>query len=583
MMDLKEMKGKRTQVNSNLRRLAEEALEASSYDEDDLSGISPEDKEKLIHELRVHQIELKMQNEELRRIQGELEKARDRYSHLYDFAPVGYFTVSEKGIVTEANLTAATLLGMERSFLIGTPFSRFILQEDQDIFYLLRKQLMDAIKPQSCRLRMVKKDETVFCANLECNVIEEEDGCTSQIRAAVSDRTEQKDLEDQLRQAQKMEAIGTLAGGIAHNFNNILAVMIGFTELSLDDAEKGTPLADNLKEVLIAGQRAKIMVQQILTFSRKAPRKVALVWLEALVRDSAKMLRETIPADIGIGVTMNSAAASCVMGDEVQIHQIIMNLCINAAHAMETKGGKITIGVDAVTLGNGQAFNLSNLPPGKYVKLSVSDTGSGISPENIDRIFEPYFTTKEPGKGTGMGLAVVEGIVKLHKGHIMVMSQPQRGATFAVLLPMVENAECTSDGLVQQVLPGGREHILFVDDELPIVKLTKMILQKLGYQVTTSTSSLEALESFRMAPHRFDLVISDMTMTRMTGDNLAVELLKIRPDIPVVICTGYNKEISKELTAEMGIKAFACKPLDKAELAKTVRKVLDEAKGSTEE
>ena len=521
-----------------------------------------------------------MQNDELRRIQGELEETRDKYSHLYDFSPVGYFTVSEKGIVTEANLTAATLLGMERSFLIGSPFSRFILREDQDIFYLHRKQMMDAKKPQSCRLRMVKKDKTAFCANLECNVIEEGDGFTRQIRAVVSDMTEQKDLEDQLRQAQKMEAIGTLAGGIAHDFNNILAAMIGFTEFALEDVKKGTPLSDILEEVLIGGQRAKLLVQQILTFSRKAPGKIAPLWLHSLVQETLKLLRVTIPADIEIEIKMNSEVDPCVMGDEVQIHQIIMNLCTNAAQAMETKGGKLTIGVGTVTLGDGKAVNLSNLPPGKYVKLSVNDTGSGISPENIERIFEPYFSTR----GTGMGLAVVEGIVKAHKGHIMVMSQPQRGATFTVLLPMVEDAECTWDDLVQQqVLPGGTEHILFVDDELPIVKLNRMILEKLGYQVTTSNSSVEALKSFRIAPERFDLVVTDMAMPNMTGDKLAAELLKIKPDIPVIICTGYSQKMTKELAVEMGIKAFAYKPLDKAELAKTVRKVLDEIKGSTKE
>ena len=568
---------------AELRRIAEAAFKASSNEEEDLSRISPEDKEKLIHELRVHQIELKMQNEELRRVQWEFEEARNRYSSLYDFAPVGYFTVSEKGIVTEANLTAATSLGMERSFLMGSPFNRFILQEDQDIFYLYRKQLMDTKKPQSCRLRMVKKDETVFHANLESNIIEEEEDYPGQVRVVVSDITEQKDLESQLRQALKMEAIGTLAGGIAHNFNNILAVMIGFTELALEDTEKGTPLADYLKEVLIGGQRAKIMVQQILTFSRKAPRKVAPVWLEALIQDSVRMLRATIPADIEIGVKMNSAVAPCVLGDEMQIHQIIMNLCINAAHAMETKGGKITIGVDAVTLDNDQAFKLSKLPPGEYVKLSVGDTGSGISPENIDRIFEPYFTTKEPDRGTGMGLAVVAGIVKAHKGHIVVMSQPKRGTTFTVFLPMHENVECTPSDAPRETLPGGTEHILFIDDELSIVKLIKMILEKLGYQVTTSTGSLGALESFRMAPHRFDLVISDMSMPNMSGDRLAAELIKIRSDIPVILCTDYSKKISENLTAEMGIKAFAYKPIDKAELAKMIRKVLDEAKGSTKE
>ena len=567
--------------SAELRRLAEATLELSADEDVDLSAFSPEETKSLVHELRVHQVELNMQNEELRRVQGELETALDRYSHLYDFAPVGYFTISEKGIVTEANLTAATLLGMERSVLIGTPFSSLILTEDADIFYLHRNQLMESKKPQSCRLRMVKKNKRIFYANLECIVIKEGDGQPKHIRAAVIDISEQKNLENQLRQAQKMEAIGTLAGGIAHDFNNILAAVIGFTELAMDDAEKGTPLAENLEEVLIGGQRAKLLVQQILSFSRKTPGKIARLYVGALVKGVISLLRSTIPADIEIGIEVHSEEDPCVMGDEVQIHQIILNLCTNAAHAMEAKGGKLTIGVDAVTLGDGKSVALANLPPGKYVKLSVTDTGSGISPENIERIFEPYFSTKEPGRGTGMGLAVVDGIVKAHKGHILVMSKPQKGTSFTVFLPKVEKTTSAPVSISYKVLPGGKEHIFFIDDELPIAKLGKMTLEKLGYRVTTSTSSVEALESFRMAPGSYDLVVTDMTMPIMTGDRLAAELIKIRPDIPVIIFTGYNKKMSKELAQKMGIKAFAYKPLDKAELARTVRNVLDEAKGST--
>ena len=560
---------------AELRRLAEATLELSADEAVDLSTFSPEEIKSLIHELRVHQVELNMQNEELRRVQRELETARDRYSHLYDFAPVGYFTISEKGIVTESNLTAATLLGMERSFLIGKPFSSFILVEDQDVFYLHRNQLMDSKKPQSCRLRMVKKDKSVFYANLECIVIEEGDGAPRHIRVVVIDITEQKELENQLRQAQKMEAIGTLAGGIAHDFNNILAAVIGFTELAMDEAEKGTPLAEDLEEVLIGGQRAKLLVQQILSFSRKTPGKVAPLYVGALVKGVLKLLRSTIPADIEIGTAMHPEKDPCVMGDEVQIHQIILNLCTNAAHAMEANGGKLTLGVDTVTLGDGKTVTLANLPPGKYVKLSVTDTGSGISPENVERIFEPYFSTKEPGRGTGMGLAVVTGIVTAHKGHILVMSKPQKGTTFTVFLPLHEKPVCVPDGTSWEALPGGTEHIFFIDDEMPIVKLSKMTLEKLGYRVTTSTGSAQALETFRMAPGTFDLVMTDMTMPIMTGDRLAAELIKIRPDIPVIICTGYSRKMSKELAAKMGIKAFAYKPLDKAELAMTVRKVLD--------
>ncbi len=560
-----------------LRRLAEKALEDTPDDHDDLSGMSSEEKTSLIHELRVHQIELKMQNEELRRIQGELEQARDRYSHLYDFAPVGYFTGTEKGIITEANLTIASILGTERSALIGKPFTHFILKDDQDIYYKHRQRFMETEEPQICELRLVKKEGHEFYARLECMAITNKGDDFKQIRSVVSDITEQKDLENQIRQAHKLEAIGTLAGGIAHDFNNILAAVLGFTELALCDAEKGSNLADHLEEVLIGGKRATLLVQQILTFGRKAPQKLVPIRIGALVEETRRLLRSTIPANIEIDLDISSTVDPYMMGDETQINQIILNLCTNAAHAMENEDGKLTIGIDTITL-DGKAKNVSNLPPGKYVKLSVNDTGQGISPENIERIFEPYFTTKGPDKGSGLGLAVVEGIVKAHKGQILVMSQRQKGTTFTVFFPMLENYEFTPGSISQDVLPKGKKHILIIDDEIPIVKLNRMTLEKLGYKVTTSTSSHEALETFRVAPSTFDLVITDMTMPKMTGDKLAFELIKIRPDLPVIICTGYGKEMSEKLFLEIGISAIVYKPFSRAELARTVQKVLDEAK-----
>ncbi len=566
---------------ARLRRLAEADLQASADECCDFSQLSSKDMQGLIHELRVHQVELKIQNEELRRIQKELEEARDRYAHLYDFAPVGYFSVSEKGIIVEANLTAATLLGVDRSYLAGIPFSRFVLNEDQDILYLCRRQLLDTQKPQSCRLRMVKKDGIDFCANLECIVAEKGHGTPQQIRMVVSDITEQKNLENQLRQAQKMEAIGTLAGGIAHDFNNILAAMIGFTELALDDAQKGTVLEDNLQEILIGGKRAKLLVQQILTFSRKTPQKQVPFRLDALVQETARLIRSTLPANIRIDLDTNADMELWVMGNESQIQQVVMNLCTNAAHAMETEGGKLTIGIGDIELNRTKTGHYLNLSPGKYVKLMVSDTGAGMAPEIVERIFEPYFSTKESDKGTGMGLAVVDGIVKAHHGRIFAMTQVQKGTTFSVYLPRLEQIPCELHTKPLGKLPGGSEHILFIDDELPILRLIELTLEKLGYAVTTSASSLQALESFRVAPSMYDLVLTDMTMPDMTGDKLAVELSKIRPDIPVIICTGYSKSILKELTAQIGISAYVSKPIDRVELAKTIRKVLDEAKGST--
>ena len=569
---------KDTPDDFELRRRAEEELAEAPDVHDDLSGMSSEDKTSLIHELRVHQIELKMQNEELRRIQGELERTRDRYSHLYDFAPAGYFTGTEKGIITEANLTIASMLGAERSTLIGKSFTQFILKDDQDIYYKHRQRLMETEDPQACELRLVKKDGREFYARLECMVMNHEGDDLKRIRAVASDITEQKDLENQLRQAQKLEAIGTLAGGIAHDFNNILAAVVGFAELALDDVETGTKVADNLEEVLIGGKRAALLVQQILTFGRKAPQKKVPLRVDALVKETSRLLRSTIPANIEIDVDISSTSGLYMMGDETQINQIILNLCTNAAHAMENEDGKLTIGIDAITL-EGKAKNVSNLPPGKYVKLSFSDTGQGISPEHIERIFEPYFSTKEPDKGTGMGLAVVEGIVRAHKGHIAVVSQLQKGTTFTVFLPALGKIEHMSGAMPQEVPTGGTEHILLVDDEMPIVKLLRMILEKLGYKVTPSTSSLEALKTFRVAPDMFDLVITDMTMPYLTGDKLAVELINIRPDIPVILCTGYNHNLSKESAGEMGIKALVYKPIGMAYLAHTVREVLDEATG----
>ncbi len=561
-----------------LRRRAEADLEASVDESVDCSGVSSEDLQRLVHELRVHQVELKMQNEELRRIQGELEAARDRYAHLYDFAPVGYLTVSDKGIITEANLTAATLLGVDRSRLEGKPFSRFILNENQNVFYLHRRQLLETQEPLYCRLRMVKQEGGEFYANLGCMFVEKGDGGPEQIRIAVSDITEQKDLEDQLRQAQKMEAIGTLAGGIAHDFNNILAAMIGFAELALDQAPEGTNLEDNLQEILIGGKRAKLLVQQILTFSRKAPQKQVPLRLDALVRETARLIRSTLPANISIEVEIKTTMDPWVMGNESQINQVVMNLCTNAGHAMEAEGGKLTISIDDIVLDHAKAGHSLNLPPGKYVKFTVSDTGVGMAPEIVERIFEPYFSTKDPDKGSGMGLSVVEGIVKTHNGHIFAMAQPQKGSTFTVYWPRLEKSPSDPHPRSLGKLPGGSEHILFLDDELPLVKLIKMMLEKLGYTVTTGTSSHQALESFRAAPGRFDLVITDMTMPEMTGDRLAVELIKIRPDIPVIICSGYRKDISEEQAGQIGIKAYVGKPVDKVELAETIREVLDAAK-----
>ncbi len=398
------------------------------------------------------------------------------------------------------------------------------------------------------------------------------DGRMVKIQIA-TDITELKRMEAELRQAHKMEAIGTLAGGIAHDFNNILASIIGYTELSLDDAPKGTLLEDNLREVLTAGKRARDLVRQILTFARQADEQLKPIQVRSVAAEALRLIRSSLPSTIEIRPDLTSQAA--IMGSPVQIHQILMNLCTNAAQAMEKSGGLLTVSLSDVRLPANGAGPAANLAPGHYVKLSVSDSGCGIAPEHMEQIFQPFFTTKEPGKGTGMGLAMVHGIVESCKGKIFVKSELGKGSEFDLYFPVAKSEAAVETEA--EVVATGNERILLVDDELAIVKMGSQMLEKLGYKVTTRTSSVEALSLFRSRPHDFDLVITDMTMPNMTGADLAMELMRIRRNLPVILCTGYSNKISDTLANQIGIRAFAYKPIVKKDLAEKIRSVLDEA------
>ena len=384
---------------------------------------------------------------------------------------------------------------------------------------------------------------------------------------------ERKKLHEQLQQSQKLESIGNLAGGIAHDFNNILSSIIGFTELALDDVEKGTKVEDSLQEVYVAGKRAKDLVKQILAFARQSDEQLKPLEAATITKEDLKFIRSSIPTSIEI--KHNIESDSLIMGNPTQFHQVLMNLCTNAASAMEDKGGTLQIQLKDILIDCSTA-NTMDLEPGDYIEIKVSDTGTGISSDLCESIFEPYFTTKAPGEGTGMGLALVHGIVESYRGKITADSVLDEGTTFKIYLPITRKRNIHRPYEPGE-LPKGNESILFVDDEAPIAKMGSLILESLGYKVTTSTSSVEALELFRSKPNDFDLVVTDMTMPNMTGDKLAIELMKIRSNIPVILCTGYSKKISDEAATGIGIKAFAYKPIVKADLANTVRKVLDEA------
>ena len=385
--------------------------------------------------------------------------------------------------------------------------------------------------------------------------------------------SERQDYEARIRQMQKMEAIGTLAGGIAHDFNNILVAVIGYAELGLAELPKQSPVHHNLKQILAAGMRARDLVCQILTFSRQNKPELKPLQMTTLVADALKMLRSTLPSTIEI-TQLLAPNLDYVMADPTQIHQIIMNLCTNAAQAMEEEGGHLIVNLSQVELSARMVAKHPDSQPGRYVLLSVRDTGKGIAPDHLDKIFHPYFTTKEKGKGTGLGLAVVHGIVQSYGGFINVLSPRGRGATFNVYIPTIDSVLAEED-IAAVELPGGSERILLVDDEPLVMEVIAEMLSRSGYRVHPVDGSLEALALFRRKPAEFDLVLTDMTMPKMTGDRLSHEIKSLRPDIPVILCSGYSEKLAGKKAVDLGLEGLLMKPVDQEELVKTVRSVLD--------
>ena len=387
------------------------------------------------------------------------------------------------------------------------------------------------------------------------------------------EEAEKRKLEVQLQQAQKMESIGTLAGGIAHDFNNILAAIMGYIQLAYYGASEPIRLRQYLDKTLKASYRAKGLTNQILAFSRKSEQEQKPVQVHLIVKEALKLLKASLPSTVEI--CQNIATESdTILGDSTQIHQVLMNLCTNAHHAIGEKGGVLEVTLSPVDLDAEATASCPDLQLGPYVKLTVSDTGQGMDHATVERIFDPYFTTKEKGVGTGLGLAVVHGIVKSHSGSIRVSSKPGKGSTFNILFPRLEvGAEEEAKPL--KALPSGHERILFVDDEEDLVEIGQQMLGRLGYEFVAGTSSIEALKAFRTQPDKFDMVITDQTMPNMTGAELAQELMRIRPDIPIILCTGYSEVISEDKAKAIGIREFLMKPLDIHDLAKAIRKVLD--------
>ncbi len=390
------------------------------------------------------------------------------------------------------------------------------------------------------------------------------------------DVTQLNHLEKRLQQSQKMEAIGNLAGGVAHDFNNLLFPIVGLSEMMLDDFPPGSLEHQNLNEIFQAGKRGKELVQQILSFSRQSEHQQIPVHIQKILKEVLKLCRVSIPADIPITPDIQVDCAP-VMADPTQIHQIAMNLITNAYHAVEPSGGTITVQLKEASFSH-EDYPAVQLAPGRYTVLTVTDTGTGIDPVVMNKIFDPYFTTKKNGKGTGLGLSTVYGIVKAHGGDIKVYSEMGKGSCFHVYLPVLEKSADVASEKQQQPLPTGTEHILLVDDEAPIVHMEKMMLERLGYQITSFTSSVDALTAFKTDPSCFDLIITDMNMPNLNGMKLAEKLTAISPDIPVIICTGFSERINEENAATKGVRGFLMKPLVMKDITQKVREILDDSR-----
>ncbi|MFZ5774774.1 MAG: GAF domain-containing protein [Thermodesulfobacteriota bacterium] len=514
----------------------------------------------------------------LRRKQDELaiRHAKEEWERTFDAIDEVVTIHDREMTIVRANRAAGNLFGVEPGMLVG--------RKCHEVFRGEPSACPDCPEVLSVKTRQTEHGE-IHHQNIKrlfdvssCPIIDQQGELTGFVHIA-KDITEKSSLQEQLRQAQKMEAVGTLAGGIAHDFNNILTPILGFTELALERCEPASPLASDLSQVLQAARRAKDLVKQILSFSRQSTQERKPLQLHLVLKEALKLLRASLPSSIEIRQQIVSANDT-VLADPTQIHQVLMNLCTNAHHAMRgLSSGVLGVELARIILDESDAkTTVLGLTPGPYLQLSVSDTGCGMDHATMEKIFEPYFTTKAKGEGTGLGLAVVHGIMQGYGGHISVYSEPGKGTTFNLYFPAMEAVRPTlGQGLLKEGLPqGNNERIMVVDDEAPIVEMHSRVLSSLGYAVTGFSNCEEAMKAIRTRLDDFDLIITDMTMPRLNGIDLSREIQAIRPGMPVILCTGFSELINEENAREHGIRKYLGKPVAVREMAMAVRQALDE-------
>ena len=525
--------------------------------------------------------QLQAEIRERKNIEQQLREDEDRLNVLFQYAPDGYYLNDRNGVLIDGNRMAEKLCGYTKAEFAGKSFAETGLIRPEDLpramAILEKNRRGEPSGPDE--LTLIRKDGSPVSVEIRTYPTRIQGrmvtlGIARDMTERKAAEAERLRLETQLHHAQRMEAIGTLAGGIAHDFNNILAIIVGHTDLAIAETPNDSPALQNLDEIRRAGMRAKELVAQILLTARKQEQKLAVIRTEPIVKECLKMLRASIPSTVEIRQHIEDALPP-ILGDPSQLQQVVINLCSNAAQSMEPGGGTLTVELGGAAVESRDAPATAGLPEGAYLRLRVTDTGPGIAPELQERIFEPYFTTKGVGEGSGLGLAVARGIVSARGGEIFLESRQGRGATFTVYLPATEAPPDETAEDAAPELQTGDERVLFVDDEPAIRMLGRRMLEHLGYTVEARADGRDALECFQADLYGFDLVITDMTMPQMKGDALARALLAIRPELPVILCTGYSTQAAAEAAGDIGIREFVKKPLTVYTLGRTIRKALD--------
>ena len=563
--------------SSRLRRRAEELLKQRTNIKSELTA----DVLELVQELEVYQVELEIQNEELRRAQQEIAALQLEYEDLYEFAPCGYITLNSKGTISRCNLTAVTLLGTDRTRLKGIAFINVVAPESCDVFWAsLKRAGRDGAK-QSVDLKLIGKDNAPVYVLADIQADQTESGEVCQWRLVLMDIADRKRageererLQAQLNQAQKLEAVGRLAGGVAHDFNNMLGIILGHADLVLDQIEPDAPYAYDIKEIRKAARRSADLTRQMLAFARKQTICPSIIDLNETVSSILKMLRRLIGEDISLFWKPGMDPWPVKM-DPFQIDQILANLAVNSRDAMTGGGGSMTIETANVEFDDSYCQAHKGFTTGSFVMLSISDTGAGMDSETLELIFDPFFTTKEVGKGTGLGLSTVYGIVRQNNGFINVYSEPGHGTTFKIYFPRTKEKVLAKPAVESKKDLKGTETVLFVEDEESMLALGKTILQRHGYEVLAACRPGEALRIALNHPGPIHLLITDVIMPEMNGKDLRDRLAEVRPSFKSIFMSGYTSNvIAHHGILDEGIN-FLQKPFSVQTLLEKVRRVLD--------